>query len=266
MNIPIIFHRHKVKQHRDRASFHIKDHDWLLEQTYSVITDKITDLNRTMDWVLDVGGYHGLLKQKILPILPKSTYISTDFSERLVALSDGLRVVMDEELVCFSPSSFDLIVSHLCLHWTNDLPGSLAQLNHLLKPNGMALLSVFGPATLQELRHCIQTTEMEIKNHKVSRTSPLVDVKSLGSLMQRVGFESVVTDSQLFTLSYPDLNTLIYDLRGIAQTSAMVSDAPSLNKTLWQNIEKHYKSLFLDTDGDMMVTIEVVTATGLANV
>ncbi|MEJ0060980.1 MAG: methyltransferase domain-containing protein [Terricaulis sp.] len=48
----------------------------------------------------------------------------------------------------FAENVFDLIVSPLLLHWTNDLPGALIQIRRALKPDGLMLASVFGGETL----------------------------------------------------------------------------------------------------------------------
>ena len=38
-----------------------------------------------------------------------------------------LRLRMDEEFLPFEPNTFDLVASSLSMHWVNDLPGMLKQ-------------------------------------------------------------------------------------------------------------------------------------------
>src|SRR5690554_4648718 len=56
----------------------------------------------------------------------------------------GGAVTLDPELLPFAPESFDLVVSPLLLHWTNDLAGALIQIRRALKPDGLMLAALFG--------------------------------------------------------------------------------------------------------------------------
>jgi NADH dehydrogenase [ubiquinone] 1 alpha subcomplex assembly factor 5 len=62
------------------------------------------------------------------------------------------RKVMDEERLEFPENYADAIMSSLCLHWVNDLPGALVQIQRTLKPDGVFLGAMFGGETLYELR------------------------------------------------------------------------------------------------------------------
>lgn len=66
-----------------------------------------------------------------------------------------VRTELDEEaLLSHIPeNSQDAIVSTLGLHWINDLPGVLAQIQRALKPDGFFLGAMFGGDTLFELRY-----------------------------------------------------------------------------------------------------------------
>ena len=65
------------------------------------------------------------------------------------------RRVIDEELLPFEPDSIDCIVASGSLHWTNDLPGALIQIQRALKPDGVFIGYMLGGDTLFELR-CVR--------------------------------------------------------------------------------------------------------------
>jgi len=50
----------------------------------------------------------------------------------------------DEEYLPLKNDSVDLIISNLSLHWTNDLPGALAQCHNALKPDGAFIAAMLG--------------------------------------------------------------------------------------------------------------------------
>ena len=62
------------------------------------------------------------------------------------------RMVVDEEALPFEPNSIDAVLTSLSLHWVNDLPGTLIQIQRSLKPDGAFIGAMFGGDTLFELR------------------------------------------------------------------------------------------------------------------
>src|SRR5690606_36331910 len=71
--------------------------------------------------------------------------------------------------------SADLIVNLLGLHWANDLPGALAQFRRALSPDGLFVASLFGAATLKELRGVLTEAELEVRGGAQARVSPFAD-------------------------------------------------------------------------------------------
>ena len=89
----------------------------------------------------------------------------------MVRQADGARVVADEEALPFGPACLDLVVSCFSLHWVNDLPGTLAQVRHVLKPDGLFLAIMPGGTTLFELREALMRAELEIDRRRRPRAS-----------------------------------------------------------------------------------------------
>ncbi|PVH17551.1 uncharacterized protein CXQ87_000440 [Candidozyma duobushaemuli] len=74
------------------------------------------------------------------------------------------RIVADEESFdheVLQPESFDAVISNLSLHWINDLPQILKNINTVLNPDGMFMGTLFGGDTLYELRTSLQLAELE---------------------------------------------------------------------------------------------------------
>ena len=44
-------------------------------------------------------------------------------------------VLAEDEILPFEAGSFDMVLSNLSMHWINDLPGVLTEINCLLKPD-----------------------------------------------------------------------------------------------------------------------------------
>ena len=135
---------------------------------------------------------------------------------------DGVGVVSDEEALPFADESFDLVVSGLSFQYVNDLPGTLAQIRRILKPDGMLLAAMAGGDTLTELRQATLQAEAEICGGVSPRVAPFADVRDLGGLLQRAGFALPVADSDVITVTYASALDLMRELKAMAASNVLV--------------------------------------------
>lgn len=90
------------------------------------------------------------------------------------------RVLLDEENFspnAFQPDTHDVFMSNLALHWVNDLPGSLIQIRHTLKEDGVFIGALLGGDSLFELRTSLQLAELEREGGLSPRVSPMTGAK-----------------------------------------------------------------------------------------
>ena len=125
----------------------------------------------------------------------------------------GLRLVADEELLPFGAGRFDLVLSCFSLHWVNDLPGTLAQIGYVLKPDGLLLAALPGGTTLFELREALLRAELELEGGAGLRVSPFVELRDAGALLQRAGFALPIVDVETIVVTYDHPLKLMQELR-----------------------------------------------------
>ena len=196
-----------------------------------------------------------------------SQLVSCDLSPRLAARARtngaALVVAADEEFLPFASQKFDLVISNLSLHWVNDLPGSLLQCRHLLKPDGLFLASLLGGETLGELRQCLIEAELAEQGGISPRVSPFVDARDAAALLQRAGFDLPVADLDSITVTYGDPLTLLVELRGMGEGNAVAARRKNATRraTLGAAMAL-YQSRFTDDDGRLPARFEIVTLTG----
>lgn len=61
-------------------------------------------------------------------------------------------ILPTSELLPYQANTFDAVLSSLSLHWINDLPSVLAQVNNILKPDSPFMGVMMGGDSLFELR------------------------------------------------------------------------------------------------------------------
>lgn len=237
-----IFDTERMLQNRERAKRLGGDHDFLRAEIADRMQDRIQDVNRAFERILDVGGDMVRFTERA---------DTADF----VQLSDS---PLD-----LRQGHYGLILSNLCMHWVNDLPGLLIQLNHALKPDGLLLASMFGGETLRELRHSLLSAEAEITGGANARVIPFAEVKDLGSLLQRAGFALPVTDMDTLTVTYEHPLKLMHELRGMGETNALSAMTDKfLRRDVLLRACEIYQSEFGLENGRVPATFQIMYLTG----
>jgi SAM-dependent methyltransferase len=243
---PQIFDRAAYRARRARAGRKGGD-IFLAEEAAAHIAERLATMNRSFERGLDLGS------RKLGPYAPYAKHWT------------GPEVTVDEEVLPFTPASFDLVVSVLSLHAVNDLPGALVQIRRALKQNGLFIAALFGGETLNELRTSFAAAESELMGGASPRVAPFADVRDLGALLQRVGFAKPVSDVERTIVRYRELGTLFSDLRALGETNVLVGRRTTmLSRKLLAAIATEYASRFADSDGRLRATFDVVYLTGYA--
>lgn len=172
------------------------------------------------------------------------------------------RVVPDTPDLALEPGAHDLVLHLLGLHWADDPVGQLIQSRLALEPDGFFLAATFGGGTLSELRSALAMAESQLSGGLSPRVAPMADIRDLGGLLQRAGFALSVADVRRLDVTYPDLATLVRDLRSMGETSALAdrSRRPA-PRALFSQAEDVYRRHF-SRDGGLAATFEIVFLSG----
>jgi SAM-dependent methyltransferase len=151
------------------------------------------------------------------------------------------------------------------LQFVNDLPGTLIQIRRALKPNGLFLAALVGGDTLTELRQAFAAAEAEIEDGISPHVAPFVDLREMGTLLQRAGFALPVTDIDRLTVRYASPFALMHDLRRMGASNPLIERRrrPLMRATLMRMVEI-YAERFSDVDGRIRATFEIVWLSGWA--
>jgi NADH dehydrogenase [ubiquinone] 1 alpha subcomplex assembly factor 5 len=249
-----IFDRRALRRHRVRAARRDVGAGFLFREGAERLLDRLADIKRGFVHALDLESRDPSIAEQL-----RAAGIET------VVASDAGSLAVDLEALPFAPASFDLVTSSLSFHWINDLPGTLLQLRHLLKPDGLLLVNLFAGETLQALRIALLEAESEIENGASPRVSAFADPRDLAGLLQRAGFALPVVDSDRITVDYPDAWKLMRDLRAMGETNAAALRRRHFTRraTLLRAAEI-YRARFGDETGRIPAEFEIATLTAWA--
>ncbi len=250
-NIPQIFNRRKIRQIRQRAAKDIGLHSFLADEVTERLRERLSDLQqKEFTAVLNVGG----VSSNFAEHFNGSLIVNQDLAENMPEIG----VAANEELLPYRDNSFDLVIGSLTLHLVNDFPGTLAQIRNILKKDGVFIASMLGGETLTELRQVMAEVEMEEMGGISPRVAPFSDVKTIGSILQRVGFADPVSDGEKIKVEYDNVLDLMHDLRGMGESSPMIKSGRPLTRSLIAKIDERYRAKF----GGIIATFYVINITG----
>ena len=262
-----VFDRRAVRLHRARAARAPEAADFLIKESAERLADRLDDVTRRFPVALDLGCRDGVLARVLRGRGGVATLVHVDAALAFVQrLPEGVpRLVAEAEALPFGRHSFDLVLSNLELHWTNDLPGALLQLRHMLKPDGLLLAALLGGETLSELGRALIEAELAEEGGIAPRVSPSADIRDIGMLLQRAGFALPVVDSDTVAATYPDALALMRDLRAMGETNAAAERRRGFSRrATLARAAAIYGERFGTGDGRVAARFEIITLTAWA--
>jgi SAM-dependent methyltransferase len=260
---PLVFDPRAVLLHRLRAARQ-GEAEFLFQEVAERLAERLHDIRRRFPLAVEIGARGPALAG----ILGGAGGI-----ERLVPLADDPALlpadppgaVASAEFLPLRAGSVDAALSCLALHWVDDLPGTLLQLRHALKPDGLFLAALFGGETLRELRQVLLEAEIAEEGGAGPRVSPFADLRDMAGLLQRAGFAMPVADLDTITVTYPDALGLMRDLRAMGETNAVRERRRGFTRraTLLRAAAL-YRERFALPDGRVPATFQVIFLAGWA--
>lgn len=249
-----IFDYHRITQVQQRAAASFADYDFLYQAVAQRLADRVKDIKRDFNNGLLVGNWQNYL-QDIVP-QAENAHLYQDGYQTIVIQPDNMQL---------TAGNYDIIINSFFLHMVDDVPGHLIQLRQALQPDGALLVAFFGGNTLHELRHCLQAAEVALTDGLSPRIMPMIGLQDAAGLLQRAGLALPVADHEPLTVTYPSLTKLLHDLRGMALTNSLLARSRKIPpRQLFTLAEKIYREKFMNTEGQLVATFELITLVGWA--
>ncbi len=248
----------------------------------------VQDINRHFDHVLDLGANSCNIARALTlpnpdpdpsktsspPLSTRVSHLTAADSSRAMLYRDvdlpfnreinlTREVLDDEERLPYEANTFDAVLSSLSMHWINDLPSLLAQINHVLKPDAPFMAAMFGGDTLFELRTSLQLADQERRGGVSPHVSPLADVRDMGGLLQKAGFKMLTVDVDDIIVDFPDTFALMQDLQAMGESNAILGrEAGAIKRDVLLANEGIYRELHGNEDGTIPATFRMIYMIG----
>ncbi|KAF2834710.1 S-adenosyl-L-methionine-dependent methyltransferase, partial [Patellaria atrata CBS 101060] len=287
-----VFNRKTKLLQKERAARDVETSrrvDYLRDEVASRLCERLLDINRSYDHILDYGAnacnIARILTQPLphpTPTDPDNTIIAAPRISKITAAESSrnllyrdqdlpfnseIEIVREElntqEVLPYPQNTFDAVLSSLSLHWTNDLPSVLAQINNILKPDAPFLGVMLGGDSIYELRTSLQLADMDIRGGVSTHTSPLADVRDVGGLLQSARFKLLTVDIDDIIIDYPTMTALVTDLQAMGESNAVLAREPGpIQRDVLLAAEAIYKELHGNDDGTLPATFRLIYMIG----
>lgn len=255
----LLIDKRDVRASFDRAAADYDRVAVLQREVGARLLERLALLRMAPRRILDLGTGTGHIAQALLKRYAGAQVVGLDIAEGMLTQARRRSgwwrrprfVCGDIERLPFANHSADMILSNLTLQWCNGLDAAFAEFRRVLRPGGTLLFTSFGPDTLRELRASWAAAD------SYTHVNSFLDMHDVGDALVRAGLIEPVLDTERFTLTYPDLQGLVRDLKTLGAHNVTAGRARGLTgRGRWQRVREAYEAQ--RTDGALPATYEVV--------
>ncbi|WP_455210268.1 malonyl-ACP O-methyltransferase BioC [Kaarinaea lacus] len=219
--------KHLYRHAFDRAASRYDEVAVLQKEVGKRLLERLDYVRIQPECILDLGSGTGLCTSALSQRYKKAQIIALDIAPSMLqrarnklswlekTFTGKQRYLCgDADYLPLKDHSVDLIVSNLTVQWCPDLDHTFAELNRVLKPDGLLMFTTLGPDTLKELRQSWQSVDKNIHVHT------FIDMHDIGDALIRTRFADPVMDMETITMTYQDARTLMQDLKTLGAHNA----------------------------------------------
>lgn len=215
-------------------------------------------VRRSSGVLLDVGCGTGFLTRQLATLTPDQCLIALDLAlpmlqtcRRKYPELAAQYLCADAENLPFAPHGVAQIYSNLALQWAQDLAATLAGFKRALRPEGRLVFTTFGPATLCELKAAWAAVD------SFTHVNTFHTVGEIEAFLKAAGFRGIGVDRVLYRSSYPSVQALMRELKGIgAHNVNRRRNLKPTTKTQLQQMIGHYQSQM--GGGEIVASYEII--------
>ncbi len=215
--------KNAIRQSFDRAASNYDHYAVLQREVESRLLERLEFLRQEPFLIVDLGCGTGSASRQLAEKYQQAAVLALDWSPAMlkqvkVGNADGsgpgkggFCVCADMHALPLAARSVDLVFSNLALQWSYDLPVVFNEFRRIMKPGAMLVFSCFGPDTLYELKQAWQAADA------LPHVNDYPDMHNIGDELVAQGFQEPVMDSEHLILEYPDVMSLMRELKGLGE-------------------------------------------------
>ena len=234
---------HAMQQAFSKAASHYEENAVLQKEVLTRLLERLhdeakIDKNLQAQNILDLGCGTAWAYSGLKSIFPQAKITALDFSQTMlnqIQQQDIDKICADVHDLPFADNHFDVVFANMLLHWTNE-QDVFRECLRVLKPNGLVLMSSLGETSLFELKQAFATIDNKPHVHDFPA------LHDLGDEMLKIGFQQVVVNAEVITLTYENIIKLMLDIKASGGHNTQEQRSKSLkSKHFLEKLEQAYE-------------------------
>lgn len=219
-----------VRRRFERAASNFDDFDFVHAVTRAGLFSRLEPMTVDARRVVDLGCATGAACRPLAKRFRRAQIIGVDQSPAMLREAARKKpwftkcslVEADAALLPLDDHSVDVVFCNQLLPWIDDVPAVFAEVNRILRKEGLFLFASLGPDSLSELRSAWHSVDAESHVHNFA------DMHNIGDAAVRAGLTDPVLDVDRLRIRYTDPAALWRDLTGSAARNCLADRRPSL--------------------------------------
>jgi len=259
--------KHAIRRSFGRAAPSYDHHAVLQREIESRLLERIEFQHYEPGMILDLGCGTGSASRVLAARFPQANVIALDWAPAMLArvtavtepdsINALLRICADMHSLPLASRSVDLVFSSLVLQWSYDIPAVFREFRRVMKPDAMLVFTCYGPDTLYELKQAWRAVDdrPHVNDHP--------DMHDIGDELLVAGYREPVMDAERLTLDYPDVLSLMREVKGVGEHNVASNRSPALTgKKRFNAMLQAYEQF--RRDGRYPASYEVIYGTAFA--
>lgn len=257
MNNPYALDKKQIRQSFNKAAPGYDDAAVLQREVGTRMLQRMELIKIEPSTILDIGCGPGTQTASLTNLYKHADIIALDLAFNMLEQARSSNnpkqkfVCGDAETLPLKNNSVDLVFSSLTLQWCENLDNVFAEIQRILKPDGLLMFSTLGPDTLHELRSSWKSAD------NYNHVNAFMDMHDIGDGLLRYRFSDPVMDIENIVVTYQDVFTLMKDLKTLGAHNVTQGRPTGLTgKSKLKNVQQSYEQY--RTDGVLPATYEVI--------
>jgi NADH dehydrogenase [ubiquinone] 1 alpha subcomplex assembly factor 5 len=242
-----IFNRTLLQIKKNNIASFYPEHNFLKIEAVEILLERLLDIKNSFENTLDIGCSMGevanyIAKHHILSNKIKNIYQIDEFNHILDKNPYPNKILGSLEELNID-KKFDLIISVFSLHNVNNINKVFNKIYNLLNKNGLFICAIPTIGNFANLEEALIKTELELYNGYSPRFQPLLDITTIGNILQTNNFQEIIVDKEKLSIMYKDYMKIFKDLKYAGETNILTKQNKQiLKKDFFKKIKNHLEN------------------------
>ena len=169
---------------------------------------------------------------------------------------------MDHDKWKLDGNKYDLIVSNLYIHLTNNFETLLKNINNSLNKNGFFIAAIPSSNCFYEIKECMILADLNLYNGAYKRFNETPSVNKISLILKKYNYKIPVFEIDVINLKYQSFCSLLNDIRYLGLTNISFDRKKKFEiKNYFNKVEEIYWNKF-SYNNELQLKLEIIYITG----